>query len=130
MTPSVNSVPEGILIRTPESTCLWACGMCSALRLVEEEGELADCFKCEMAHWFGVAFELVRRSTTTVVPASERLASPAVGAPSFVYEVWAFFIEEGKARLVAVEDDVGSAYLAKWDFEEASYGRVEERVGP
>ena len=130
MTPSVNSVPEGILVGTPESTYPWTCGMCSGLRLVEEEGELADCFKCETAHRFGVAFELVRRNTTPLVPASEQLASPAVGASSFVYEVWAFFIEEGRARRVAVEDDARTAYLAKWDFEEASYGPVEERVGP
>jgi hypothetical protein len=69
--------------------------MCGGLGLVEEEGKLTDCPKCETAHRFGVAFELVRRNMTPVVPASERLASPAVGAPSFVYEVWEFFIEEG-----------------------------------
>jgi hypothetical protein len=104
--------------------------MCSGLRLVEEEGKLTDCPKCEMAHRFGVAFELVRRNMTAVVTVSERLVSPAVGAPSFVYEVWEFFIEEGTARRVAVEDDVGTAYIVKWDFEDASYGPIEERVGP
>ena len=129
MTPSVSSVPEGTLVGTPESGYLWTCSMCGGLGLVEEEGKLADCPKCETAHRFGVAFELVRRNMTPVVPASERLASPAVGAPSFVYEVWEFFIEEGTARRVVVEDKVGAAYIAKWDLEEAAYGPIEERIG-
>jgi hypothetical protein len=67
---------------------------------------------------------------TPIIPAPERLASPAVEAPSFVYEVWEFFIAEGTARRVAVEDDVGTAYIAKWDFEEATYGPIEYRMGP
>jgi hypothetical protein len=104
--------------------------MCGGLGLVEEEGKLVDCPKCEAVYRFGVAFELVRRNMTPVIPASERLASPPVEAPSFVYEVWEFFIEEGMARRVAVEDDVGTAYIAKWDFEEAAYGPIEERMGP
>ena len=77
---------------------------------------------------FGIAFELAKRNTTAMIPTSERLASPAVGAPSLVYEVWEFFIEEGTARRVVVEDDVGAAYMAKWDLEEAAYGPIEERV--
>jgi hypothetical protein len=130
MTPSASSVPEGVLVGTPESGYLWTCGMCSGLWLVEEEGKLTDCPKCETAHQFGVAFELVRRNMTPIIPAPERLASPAVEAPSFVYEVWEFFIAEGTARRVAVEDDVGTAYIAKWDFEEATYGPIEYRMGP
>jgi len=104
--------------------------MCGGLGLVEEEDKLTDCPKCETAHRFGVAFELVRRNMTPVIPASEQLASPAVGTPSFVYEVWEFFIEEGTARRVVVEDKVGAAYIAKWDLEEAAYGPIEERMGP
>jgi hypothetical protein len=104
--------------------------MCGGLGLVEEEGKLVDCFKCEAAHRFGIAFELVRRSRTPVVSTYERLASPAVGAPNFVYEVWEFFIEEGAARRVAVEDDVGAAYMAKWDLEEAAFGPTEEKMRP
>jgi len=104
--------------------------MCGGLGLVEEEGKPTDCPKCETAHRFGVAFELVRRNMTPVIPASERLASPAVGTPSFVYEVWEFFIAEGTARRVVVEDKVGAAYIAKWDLEEAAYGPIEERMGP
>jgi hypothetical protein len=34
------------------------------------------------------------------------------------------------ARRVAIEDDVGAAYMAKWDFEEAAYGPIECRMGP
>jgi hypothetical protein len=45
MTPSASSVPEGVLVGTPESGYLWTCGMCSGLRLVEEEGKLTDCPK-------------------------------------------------------------------------------------
>jgi hypothetical protein len=130
MTPSVSSVPEGTLVGTPESGYLWTCSMCNGLRLVEEVGKLTDCPKCETAHRFGVAFELVRRNITPVVPASERLTSPAVETTRFVYEVWEFFIEEGAARRVMVEDNVGPAYIAKWDLEEATYGPVEERMGP
>jgi len=44
--------------------------------------------------------------------------------------VWEFFIAEGTARRVVVEDKVGAAYIAKWDLEEAAYGPIEERVGP
>jgi len=101
--------------------------MCRGLGLVEdleEYGKLADCPKCETAHRFGIAFELVRRNVTLTVPASERLASPAVGVPSFIYEVWEFSIEEGTARRVAVEDNVGAAYMAKWDLEEEAYGSI------
>ena len=72
----------------PEPGYLWTCSMCSGLGLVEEEGQLIDCPKCEMTYRFGVAFELVKRNLTAIIPASERLASPAVGTPSFVYEVW------------------------------------------
>jgi hypothetical protein len=115
---------------TPEPGYLWTCSMCGGLGLVEEEGQLTDCPKCEMAYRSGVAFELVRRNTTPMVPTSELLASPAVGAPSFAYEVWEFLIQEGAARRVSIEDDVGAAYIAKWDFEEAAYGPIEERVGP
>lgn len=129
MTPSVSSVSEGALVGTPEAGYLWTCGMCCGSGLVEEEDKLVNCPKCETVHRFGVAFELVRRNMTPVVPASERLASPAAGTPSFVYEVWEFFIGEGTARRVAAEDDVGTAYIAKWDFEEVAYGPIEERMG-
>jgi hypothetical protein len=60
---------------------------------LEEYDKVADCPKCETVRRFGVAFELVRRNMTPVIPTSEQLASPAVGAPRFVYEVWAFLIE-------------------------------------
>ena len=122
------SVPEGSRPGTPESGYHWSCGMCRGLGLVEEESKLTDCPKCETVYRFGVAFELVRRNVTLMASASERLASPAVGASSFVYEVWELLIEEGTARRVAVEDDVGAAYIAKWDFEEAAYGPIEERI--
>ena len=124
------SIRAGREVDTPESGYLWTCNMCGGLGLVEEEDKLTDCPKCETAHRFGVAFELVRRNMTPVIPASEQLASPAVGTPSFVYEVWEFFIEEGTARRVVVEDKVGAAYIAKWDLEEAAYGPIEERMGP
>ncbi|MCA1740765.1 MAG: hypothetical protein LC740_18680 [Actinobacteria bacterium] len=129
MAPSASSVPEGALAGTPESGYLWTCSMCGGLGLVEEEGKLVDCPKCETARRFGIAFELVRRNMTPVIPATEQFASPAVGAPSFVYEVWKFFIEEGTARRVVVEDDVGAAYTSKWDLEEAAYGPIEKRMG-
>jgi hypothetical protein len=103
--------------------------MCGGLGLVEEESKLADCPKCETVHRFGVAFELVRRNVTHAIHTSERLASPAGGALSFVYEVWEFFTEQGMARRVAVEDDVGAAYVAKWGLEEAAYGPIGERIG-
>ena len=124
------SIRAGREVDTTESGYLWTCSMCGGLGLVEEEGKLTDCPKCETAHRFGVAFELVRRNMTPVIPASEQLASPAVGTPSFVYEVWKFFIEEGTARRVVVEDKVGAAYIAKWDLEEVAYGPMEERMGP
>jgi hypothetical protein len=133
MTPSEGSVPEGAPVGTFESGYRWSCGMCHGLRLtedLEEYDKVADCPKCETVRRFGVAFELVRRNMTPVIPTSEQLASPAVGAPRFVYEVWASLIEEGTARRVAVEDDVGTAYMAKWDFEEAAYEPIEERMGP
>jgi hypothetical protein len=106
--------------------------MCRGLGLVEdlkEDGKLTDCPKCETVRRFGVAFELVRRNVTLMASASERLASPAVGASGFVYEVWELLVEEGTARRVTVEDDVGAAYMAKWDLEEAAYGPLEERMG-
>jgi hypothetical protein len=127
------SVLEGASVGTPEPGYRWSCGMCHDLRLIEdleEYGMLADCPKCETVYHHGVAFELVRRNMTPTISTTERLASPAGGAPSFVYEVWEFFIEEGTARRVAVEDDVGTAYIAKWDFEEAAYGPREQRMGP
>lgn len=127
MTPSVSSVPEGSSVGSYELGYPWTCGMCGGLGLIEEETKLADCLKCQTVHRFGVAFELVRRNTTPVISASERLASPAVGAPSFVYEVWEFLFKEGKARRVAVEDDVETAYMVKWDFEEATYGSIERK---
>jgi len=126
MTPE-RSVPQGVKIHTPQPGYRWTCSMCRDLGLVEgleEYGKLADCPKCETAHRFGIAFELVRRRVTPAVPASERLASPAVGVPSFIYEVWEFHIEEGTARRVAVENDVGAAYMAKWDLEEEAYGSI------
>ena len=122
------SLPEGASVGTSEPGYRWSCGMCHGLRLIEdleEYGKVADCPKCKTVHHYGVAFELVRRNTTLVVSASERLASSGVGAPDFVYEVWEFRIEEGTARRVAVEDDVGTAYIAKWDFEDAAYGPIE-----
>src|SRR5215207_5046186 len=76
------SVPEGSRPGTSEPSYHWSCGMCHGLGLVEEESKLADCPTCETAHRFGIAFELVRRNMTPVIPASERLASPAVGTPS------------------------------------------------
>ena len=126
MTPD-RSVPQGVETHTTQPGYRWTCSMCRGLGLVEdleEYGKLADCPKCETAHRFGIAFELVRRNVTLTVPASERLASPAVGVPSFIYEVWEFSIEEGTARRVAVEDNVGAAYMAKWDLEEEAYGSI------
>ena len=76
------SIRAGREVDTTESGYLWTCSMCGGLGLVEEEGKPTDCPKCETAHRFGVAFELVRRNMTPVIPASERLASPAVGTPS------------------------------------------------
>ncbi len=127
------SVPEGASVGTSEPRYRWSCGMCHGLRLIEdleEHGKVVECPKCETVHHHGVAFELVRRNTTPVISTLERLASPAVGASSFVYEVWEFLIKEGTARRVAVEDDVGTAYAAKWDLEEEAYGPIGERMGP
>lgn len=131
MSPSKQSVPEGGEFATPKPRYTWTCSMCDGLRLIEdftadEDAKLMNCPKCEVAQRSGIAFELVRRSVTREIPASEGLASPAVGAPNFVYEVWQFFVEEGTARRVAVEDDVGAAYMVQWDLEEALYGSVKD----
>lgn len=113
------SVPE-----EPRPGYIWTCGMCEGLSLIESEEGLRDCPKCALASKYGVAFELVRRNVTPAAGAGERLASPAVQAPKFVYEVWEFRPEEGTARRVAVEGDIGHAYAAKWDAEEDVYGPV------
>jgi hypothetical protein len=89
---------------------------------LEQYGKVVDCPKCETAHRFGIVFELVRRKVTPAVHASERLASPIVGVPKLVYEVWEFLIEAGTAQCVAVKDEVGTAYMEKWDLEEEAYG--------
>lgn len=104
----------------------WTCTMCSGMGIVDHyEESLIDCPKCAAANIHSVAYEVMRRD----VSALEAGASPAVQANRYQYEVYEFSPISGKgfpsarARKVAVEDDLGAAMVAKWDLEEASYGR-------
>jgi hypothetical protein len=99
----------------------WTCGWCDGLGVVgfpEDEGSLIDCPVCALARERGVVYEVLRRNTTPVVGPCERVASSAVMAPTFVYEVWEFRPATKRARRVAVELDAGLAYERKWALEE------------
>lgn len=111
--------------REPQPNYRWVCGMCDGMDLVESiegDGELVGCYKCSLALEYGVVYEMVKRNVTPC--ASGRLASPAVQATRFVYEVWEHRPDKGVARLAACESDSGSAYAEKWKLEDEAYGTV------
>lgn len=119
MTLHSGSIPE-----EPRPGYVWTCGMCGGLRMVPDEGGLIDCPRHALARDYGVVYEMVRRNVTPCAGSGERLASPAVQATKYLYEVWAFWPDEGTARLAAVEHDSGAAFWSKWDLEEEAYGAV------
>lgn len=105
----------------------WTCTLCGGLTLttdLEDDTKVVDCPKHALASRHGVVFEVVRKNVTALVTGG---ASPAVGADSFIFEVYRFEAMPGegfpaaRVKRVAVEAEYGDALCAKWDAEEEAY---------